>query len=100
MVVGGFDCGPIGLQFESALCRSTLTFPRVVHDWVNKGCLAVSVRLSILLKDPVPLIEKIGHHVPMVGFLLVSFIKNHRQRTEEFIRVYVLVLKMALDADV
>ena len=33
LVVGVFDCGPTGRPFESALCRSTLTFP---HDSMGK----------------------------------------------------------------
>ena len=77
LVVGVFDCGPIGRRFECALCRSTLTFPSVVHDWVNKG-LGMSSRACATghIKDPVPhLLKRVGHCVPVVGFLLVSFIK-------------------------
>ena len=41
------------------LYRSTLAFPPVVHDWVNKG-LGMSSRVCATghIKDPVPLIEK------------------------------------------
>ena len=58
---------------QSALFVSTLTFPQLVHDWVNKG-LGMSSRVCAigLIQDPVPLIE---NSVPLVGFLLVSFIK-------------------------
>ena len=31
------DSGLTGRRFKSALCRNTLTFPPVVHDWVTKG---------------------------------------------------------------
>ena len=44
LVVGVFDCGPKCRRFESALCRSTLTFPSVVHDWVNKVITIVCAR--------------------------------------------------------
>ena len=59
LVLGVCDCGPTGWWFEYALCRSTLTFPPVVHDWVNKG-LGISSRVCATghIKDPVPLIEK------------------------------------------
>ena len=51
-----FDCGPTGRWFESAFCRSTLTFPPVVHDWVNKGLgTSMSSRVCATghMKDPV-----------------------------------------------
>ena len=53
------DCGLTGWPFESALSWSTLTFPPVVHDLVNKG-LGMSIRVSATghIKDPMPLIEK------------------------------------------
>ena len=61
VVVSVFDCGPAGRRFEYALCRSTLTFSPVVHDWVNKG-LGISSRVCATghtsIKDPVLLIEE------------------------------------------
>ena len=54
-----FDCGPTGRQFKSASCRSTLTSPPVVHDWVNKG-LGTSSHVCVTghITNPVPLSEK------------------------------------------
>ena len=58
-MVGVFDCGPTGRQFESASCWSTLTPHAVVHDWVIK-VLGMSSRDCATghIKDPIPLIER------------------------------------------
>ena len=52
-------------------CQGFRQWPMTV-----KG-LAMSSRVSAArhINDPVPLIERVGHRVPVVGFLLVSFIK-------------------------
>ena len=78
LVVGTFNCGPIGRWFESALCQSTLTFPPVVHDWVNKGLgmsSCVCVTGPIKLKHPVPLSEKSRASCPS-GRFPPSFIQG------------------------
>ena len=77
LVVGVFDCGLTGRQFESALCQSTLTFPPVVHVWVTKGFATSScVYATGHVKDPVPLIEKSRVSCPGVRFPPISFIKE------------------------
>ena len=70
-------CGSTGRQFESAFCRSTLTSPQwSMTAWVNRG-LGMFNRVCATghMKDPWHLSKKGGHRVPVVGFLLVSFIK-------------------------
>ena len=58
LVVSVFDCGPTGRRFESASCRSTLTYLSVAQDqaqdWVNKGLVCATGHI----KDPVPFLEK------------------------------------------
>ena len=50
--------------------------PPVVHDWIIKGLgMSSCVCATGYIKDPVALIEKSRDHVPVVGILLVSFIK-------------------------
>ena len=50
---------------SNALCRSTLTFPPVVHDWVGKGFgMSSLVCATGLITDPVPLIDKSGASCP------------------------------------
>ena len=75
MVVGVFDCGLTGRWFESALCRSTLTIPPVVHNWVNKKGLGMSSRVCATwyIKNPVPLIVKVGHQVIIITRLNLSY---------------------------
>ena len=54
----------------------SLTFPQVLRDWVIKGLgMSSLVCATGHIKDPVPLIEKRRGCLPVVGFLLVSFIK-------------------------
>ena len=56
---------------------------RPVYACISRGlkpnvcntCPAVSVTWHI--KDPVPLMKRVGHHVPVVGFLLVSSSNPH-----------------------
>ena len=57
-MVGLFDCEPHRSAVQ-ILCRSTLTFTPVVHDWVNKGH-GMSGRVGAIghIQYPVPLIEK------------------------------------------
>ena len=78
-----FDCGPTGQRFESALCRSTLAFPPVVHDWVNYNGLGMSSRVCVTghIKDPVPLIDKRRVLSPG-GRFPPSLSSNHHHRTE------------------
>ena len=78
-----FDCGATGRRFESASCQGTLTFPPVVHGWVNKD-LGMSSRVCATghIKYLVSVIEKIRARVPVVGVFLVSFISNHHHRIE------------------
>ena len=59
MLVDVFAYGPTSRRFESALCRSTLTSPSVVIDWVNKVLGMSSLFYATgHIKDPMPLIEK------------------------------------------
>ena len=95
------DFGLIGVStcgFEShqGPFRS-LTFPPVLRDWVIKGFgMSSLVYATGHIKDPVPLIEREGECLPVVGFLLVSFIIITGLNK---LQLYVLALKMALDAD-
>ena len=49
----------------------------VTHDWVIKG-LGMSSRVCATghIQDPVSLVENSRYRVPVVVFLLASFIKN------------------------
>ena len=71
-----FDCEPTGWWFESASCRSNLTYHPVVHDWVIKGHgMSSRVCATAHIKDPMPLMEKSKASCLGGRFLLVSFIK-------------------------
>ena len=75
----------------------SLTFPPVLRDWVIKGLgMSSLVYATGHIKEPVPLIEKRRGLSPVVGFLLVSFIIITGLNK---LQLYVLALKMALDAD-
>ena len=50
------------------MARIAMTFPPVVHEWVNIGLgMSSHVCETGNIKDPVPLIERVGHHVLVVG---------------------------------
>ena len=85
-------------------------FPPVLRDWEIKGLglgMSSLVYATGHIKDPVPLIEKRrGYCLPVVGFLLYSFIHlvgliiiTGLNKLYINTLLYVLALKMALDAD-
>ena len=75
--------GSVGSAFDPDQCvvgssptcgTEHFGFPPVLRDWVIKGLGMSSVVYATgHIKDPVPLIAK--RSLPVVGFLLVSFIK-------------------------
>ena len=71
--------------------------PPVLRNWVIKGLgMSSLVYATGHIKDPVQLIEKRRGLSPG-GRFPPSFIYHHR--TESVIQLYILTLKMALDAD-
>ena len=77
--------------------------PPVVRDWVNKGLgMSTCVCVTGHMKDPVLRIEK-SRGLPPGGRFPLSFIQviiiTGLLVTPEVIRLYVLALKMASDAD-
>ena len=98
------DFGLIGVStcgFEShqGPFRS-LTFPPVLRDWVIEGFgMSSLVYATGHIKDPVPLIEK-GRGLSPGGRFPPSFIHQVIIITGlNKLQLYVLALKMALDAD-
>ena len=102
------DFGLIGVStcgFEShqGPFRS-LTFPPVLRDWVTKGLgMSSLVYVTGHIKDPVPLIEKSrglspGGRFPP-SFIHQVIIITHSLTGLNKLQLYVLALKMALDAD-
>ena len=98
------DFGLIGVStcgFEShqGPFRS-LTFPPVLRDWVTKGLgMSSLVYVTGHIKDPVPLIEK-SRGLSPGGRFPPSFIHQVIIITGlNKLQLYVLALKMALDAD-
>ena len=98
------DFGLIGVStcgFEShqGPFRS-LTFPPVLRDWVIKGLgMSSLVYATGHIKDPVPLIEK-RRGLSLGGRFPPSFIHQVIIITRlNKLQLYVLALKMALDAD-
>ena len=85
LVVGVFHCRLTGRQFESALYWSTLTSPPS-GQW-----LGIYVQACLGIYRSWATYRRVGHCVPVVGFLL--------DRTDYVILLYVLALKMVLDAD-
>ena len=78
----------------------SLTFPPVLRDWVIKGLgMSSLVYVTGHIKDPVPLIEKRRGLSPG-GRFPPSFIHQVIIITGlNKLQLYVLALKMALDAD-
>ena len=98
------DFGLIGVStcgFEShqGPFRS-LTFPPVLRDWVIKGFgMSSLVYVTGHIKDPVPLVEK-SRGLSPGGRFPPSFIHQVVIITGlNKLQLYVLALKMALDAD-
>ena len=96
------DFGLIGVStcgFEShqGPFRS-LTFPPVLRDWVIKGFgMSSLVYATGHIKDPVPLVEK-SRGLSPGGRFPPSFIHQVVTGLNK-LQLYVLALKMALDAD-
>ena len=76
-----------------------VSFPPVPHDWVNKGLgMSSHVCATGHIKDPVPLIEKRRGLSPG-GWFLPNFMQVITITGLNKLRLYVLALKMASDAD-
>ena len=95
-----FVCGPTDRRFESALHFAP---PPVVHVWVNKGLGIISSHVCATghIKDPVPLIAKSRASCPGGRFPpgLIHQVIIITGLNKLYDCAYVLVLKMALDAD-
>ena len=78
----------------------SLTFPPVLRDWVTKGLgMSSLVYATGHIKDPVPLVEK-SRGLSPGGRFPPSFIHQVIIITGlNKLQLYVLALKMALDAD-
>ena len=98
------DFGLIGVStcgFESHQGPfHSLTFPPVLRDWVIKGFgMSSLVNATGHIKDPVPLVEK-SRGLSPGGWFPPSFIHQVIIITGlNKLQLYVLALKMALDAD-
>ena len=71
------DRGLTGRWFQSASCKRTLTLLLVVHNWGNKRPWYVQPCMCdwAYKRSRATYRKRVGHRVPVVGFLLVSFIK-------------------------
>ena len=88
-----------GFESHQGPFRS-LTFPPVLRDWVIKGFgMSSLVYATGHIKDPVPLVEK-SRGLSPGGRFPPSFIHRVVVITGlNKLQLYVLALKMALDAD-
>ena len=95
----GLSVSTCGLESHQGPFRS-LTFPPVLRDWVIKGFgMSSLVYATGHIKDPVPLVEK-SRGLSPGGRFPPSFIHQVIIITGlNKLQLYVLALKMALDAD-